>query len=100
VSEAAASSAAALTRCFIFAPGDVVAITIANQQNNYKQLIQQVVLNPGTDIFAGLLTEQDVYTYDILAITPADGTTPWYQQSPQSSVFCTIMLPDAMNAGY
>lgn len=77
--------------------GDIASITIANQALSYKQVVPQVVLQPNEDIFAALLTESDLYTYDILAVTPYDPSTNFAEQAPAKDTFCTINLPEGLD---
>lgn len=74
-------------------PGDIASVTIGNSQNGYRQLIQQVVLNPEQEIPAGMLTNADLYNYPILAITNYDPSTNFINQNAQKSAFCEIPLP-------
>jgi hypothetical protein len=72
--------------------GDVASVSIINQSRSYKNLQTEVVLNPGEHIFAGLLTENDINTYDILFIAPPG---PVYQNlQGATGVLCTINLPE------
>ncbi len=74
-------------------PGDIASVTIANQQQGYKQLISQVVLNPEQEIYAGVLTNADLNNYPILAITAFDSSTVFTSQNSAKSSFCLVPLP-------
>jgi hypothetical protein len=74
-------------------PGDIASITIANQQQAYKQLVSQVVLNPEQEISAGMITYADLTNYPILAITAFDPTTSFVSQNSAKSAFCEIPMP-------
>lgn len=75
------------------APGDIVSITVANQQLAYKEVVPQVVLFAEQEIFAGYLTETELLTYDILAITPYQPGVTFLEATPESDALCTLPLP-------
>lgn len=75
------------------APGDIVAVTVANQSLAYKEIVPQVVLFTDQEIFAGYLTETELLTYDILAITPYQPGVTFLEASPESDAICTLPLP-------
>ncbi|NBY19330.1 hypothetical protein EBQ74_03600 [bacterium] len=74
-------------------PGDIASVTIANQQNGYRQLVSQVVLYAEQEIYAGVLTSADLNNYPILAITNFDPSTNFINQNAQKASFCEIPLP-------
>lgn len=76
------------------APGDIARINVANRQPNYKEMVHEVVLYPNSEIFGGYLTEADLQTYDILAITPFDGSgQSFLEQQAEKDALCTLPLP-------
>lgn len=72
--------------------GDIVSITVfSSQTNGYKQMVSQIVLDgPDQEINVGMLSTQEANLYDIIAITPFDGTTSVAFQSSQQANFCYI----------
>ena len=75
-------------------PGDIARINIANRNPSYREVVHEVVLNPEEQIFAGYLTEEDLQTYDILAITPFDGSGQTFlEQQTDKEAICNLPLP-------
>jgi hypothetical protein len=73
--------------------GDIASVTIGNSQLGYKQLINQVVLNDGQEINAGVLSSADLNNYPILAITAFDATTNFVSSSPGKASYCYLPAP-------
>jgi hypothetical protein len=80
-------------------PGDVVMITIANSSLAYKDLVNQVTVMQDSEINAGILTEGDLNTYDVLSIgTPPQPTVPFPDRNFDKDVLCYVPLPgDGIN---
>lgn len=69
-------------------------VTVTNQSQGYRTLIAQASFTPGSEIFAGYLTENDLLTYDILALTQVDGTGATFLDSvSELDALCTLPLP-------
>jgi hypothetical protein len=83
--------------------GDIVSLTIANQQNlAYRPVANQVVVYPNQEINGGNLTDGDLMNYNILAITPYDPSgQPWTSQQAAYDAICNLPLPnDPTQGGY
>lgn len=79
---------------YIDTPGDIATVTIANNQNGgYRQLINQVVLYANQEIDAGSISNADLNSYPILAITSFDATTNWAQATPAKASYCYLPIP-------
>jgi hypothetical protein len=75
-------------------PGDIARINIANKSPSYREVVHEIVLQPNQEIFAGYLTENDLQTYDIVAITPFDGSgATFLEQTAEKEAICTLPLP-------
>ncbi len=69
-------------------------VNIANKTPAYRTLISQTTFNPGAELFAGHITENDLQTYDILALTQFDGTGADFLNSNSAlDAICTLPLP-------
>ena len=80
------------------APGDIISVTITNSSLAYKTLIDQVVVNPSQEIDAGPLTDADLATYDILALTPYQAGVSFAAQSNEKDAICYMpQLGDGLN---
>jgi len=71
-------------------PGDIISVTITNSSLAYRTLIDQVVVNPSQEIDAGPLTDADINTYDILALTPYQAGVPFAGQENGKDAICYI----------
>ncbi len=74
-------------------PGDIVSITVANKSLAYKQMVNQVVINPQQQVFSGYLSDTDLTTYDILAITPYAAGQTFLNAQSDAEALCTLPLP-------
>lgn len=68
--------------------GDIASITVANSSGYYKQLVQQVVLQPQQTIYAGQLTESEIEAYDLIDITSFIANTNYAQANPEKYTTC------------
>jgi len=75
------------------------SVTIANQTPAYRTLINQVTFNPGDQLFVGYITEDDLLTYDILALTQFDGQD-FLNSTSELDAICTLPLPGEGVDGY
>lgn len=76
--------------------GDVVSVTLADSQSgNYKNLLNDVVLEPGQEISAGFITQTELDQYDTVSITPAYSGI-WADQIADKDAICDLPYP----AGY
>ncbi len=77
--------------------GDIVKVNVLNQGLPYKELVSQVVLQTDQEIFAGFLTEQEINTYDTIAITPYDPNqalqTDFPYQNNEKDAICSLPMP-------
>ena len=80
--------------------GDIVKVTVANQSLTYKEMVPEVVINSSEEVFGGYLTEADLYTYNILAITPYSSQGTFLEQTPSKAAFCTLPVPGDVCNGY
>lgn len=78
------------------APGDIVSITVANQSLQYRELQTQVVVNQDMEILAGTLTDKELESYDILAITPYQPGVTFLEATPEKDAVCRLPLPGEM----
>lgn len=74
-------------------PGDIVSITVANQGLAYKELQTQVVLFQDREILAGTLTDTELETYEMLAITPYQPGVSFLEATPEKDAVCYLPLP-------
>lgn len=75
------------------APGDVVTVTVVNQSTlAYKELVQQVVVNVDQEITAGYLTEAELQTYDVIAITSYAPGVDFLSANPEKDAICGLPL--------
>jgi len=77
--------------------GPLIDITVANRSLTYKGMVSQVVAQPDVEIFAGYLTEQELLTYDILAITPYAAGVAFVDVQADKDAICDLPLPSAVN---
>lgn len=75
-------------------PGDIVNITVANQNLAYKEMQTQVVVDVEGEIFAGYLTESELETYDRIAITPYQPGVSFLEATPEKDAICELPLPE------
>ena len=79
-------------------PGDIASITIASSSSGeFRQVVNQVVLNNQSEVQAGNLTEYDLNLYDKLAITLYDGVNDFTNTSSEVDAVCDIPYPDGSN---
>ncbi len=75
-------------------PGDIVRIDLANSSPSYKSEVSELVLQPNQEINAGYLTDSDLQSYNILSITPYDGSGATYlEQAGEKDAICNLPLP-------
>jgi len=76
-------------------PGMVsIAYNDGSEQPPYRTLINQTTFVPSQELFAGYLTENDLLTYDILALTQNDGSgRNFNEQTGELDALCTLPLP-------
>ena len=74
-------------------PGDIVKITIANKSLSYKELVPQVVAQNDQEIYAGVVSGNELQTYDIIAITPFESGTTFLQGNSQADAYCSVPVP-------
>jgi hypothetical protein len=75
------------------APGDVATVTVVNQSSlAYKTLVTQVVLNVEQEITAGVLSEQELNNYDLIAITSFVPGIDFLQANPEKDAICGLPL--------
>ena len=80
------------------APGDIVSITVANQNLAYRELVTQVVLFNDTEIRAGTLSTSELAQFDILAITPYQPGVTFLEVNSAQDALCDLPLPgDGVN---
>lgn len=80
------------------APGDIISVTITNSSLAYRTLIDQVVVNLSQEIDAGPLTDADLQTYDVLALTLYQAGVPFSgQQSGKDAVCYMPQLGDGIS---
>jgi len=81
------------------AAGDVVSITVVNQSSlAYKEMVQQVVVYVDQEITAGFLTEAELQTYDLIAITSYTPGTDFLSANPEKDAICGLpLLGDGAN---
>lgn len=73
-------------------PGDIVSINVANSQLAYKEMVNQVVLFTDKEINAGFLTEQELQTYDRLAVTPFQPGVSFLEVQADRDAVCNVPL--------
>ncbi len=72
---------------------DIVSITVAKQNLQYRELQSQVVLNIDNEIFVGTLTDSELENYEMLAITPFQPGVTFLQATPEKDALCRLPLP-------
>ncbi len=74
------------------APGDVATITVVDQASlAYQELKRQVVLNVDQEITAGVLSEAELATYDLIAITSfVASPDSFLTANPEKDAICWI----------
>lgn len=72
--------------------GDIVSIVVANQSLAYKELQSEVVVNSDREIMAGTLTDTELETYDILAISAWEQGVTFLERTGAAN-FCYLPLP-------
>lgn len=75
------------------APGDIVSVTVANENMAYKELVGQVVVFNEAEIRAGMLTETELSNYTILAITPYQPGVSFLDVNAEKDAICALPLP-------
>ncbi|NBX93530.1 MAG: hypothetical protein EB078_05770 [Proteobacteria bacterium] len=81
-------------------PGDVVSVTIADSRTgNYKNLLNDIVLQPGQEISAGFITQTELEQYDTLSITPAYSGI-WADQVADKDAVCDLPYPNGYAGAY
>jgi len=75
-------------------PGLVARVNIANQSRDYRELVHEVVLEPEHEIAGILLTDSDLQTYNIIAITQfEEGGVSFLNGSGEGANFCYLPMP-------
>lgn len=75
------------------APGDVATITAVNQSTlAYKTLSPEVVLNVDQEITAGFLSETELASFDLIAITSFVGGIDFLSANPAKDAICWMPL--------
>jgi hypothetical protein len=70
-------------------PGDVATITAVNQSTlAYKTLSPEVVLNVDQEITAGFLSETELASFDLIAITSFVGGIDFLSANPAKDAIC------------
>ena len=83
----------------VSSPGDIVTVTVANSQTlSYKTMVNQTVVNPDEEIFGGDITENDLQTFDEIAITSFDGSTNFLQANSEKDAICALPQPGDQSA--
>ncbi len=75
------------------APGDIVQVSVASQSLSYRQMLPQVVVQEGEEIFGGNLTDNDLNTFNMLAITPFDPSNNFLQSNSEKETICNLPQP-------
>lgn len=78
-------------------PGDVVSITVANRNADYKDMLSAATLDNDTPIFVGHLTESELRSYPILAILgvrQGEFGVPFPDRNPEKDAYCILPDPD------
>lgn len=73
--------------------GDVVSVTVVNQTTlSYKQIVEQVVLYNDQQVNAGYISEDELNTYDLIAITTFTPGVDFLAANPAKDAICGLPL--------
>ncbi len=76
-----------------------IAYNDGSDRPPYRTLVSQTTFVPGNELYAGYITENDLLTYDILALTQFDGNA-FPDGTGELDAFCTLPLPGEGTDGF